>query len=168
MFVVLVRAQKCSNGNYFSTKKQACAPCPRGRFGSFGTCVSCPRGRFGNALGIESALDCGLCEPGTYQTEPGAIACEGQCPDGTYSTKWGAVGVDECKTCPRGLASYMCGFDTASVKSVLSDDEIRVSNRFPSSSFAAGDEPKRKSAGQFVTPKKCGGLNNVCMTRHIQ
>jgi hypothetical protein len=159
-----VRAQKCSNGNFYSTKKGTCIPCPRGRFGSLGTCVSCPRGRFNSALGIESVLDCELCEPGRFQPNTGGITCEGTCPEGTYSTKWGSVGVEECKTCPRGLASYMCGFDTASVQKVVPDDEVRLANRFPSSAFGRVESKPRPN----TPPKKCGGMNNVCLTRHIQ
>jgi hypothetical protein len=157
----LAWAQKCPNGNYFSTRANGCKPCPRGRFGNLGTCVTCPQGKYNNALGIESVLDCNLCEPGTFQPDLGAITCGSKCPDGTYSTKWGATSIDDCKTCPRGLASFQCGFDVEK----NTNDESKV----PSSAFvsSSGARTKRQSTN-YVNPNKCGGLNNVCMTKHIQ
>jgi hypothetical protein len=159
----LTRAQKCTNGNYLSQRMNACKPCPRGRFGSFGTCVTCPQGRYNNALGVESVLDCNLCEPGTYQSDVGSVTCGSKCPDGTYSTKWGSTSSDDCKTCPRGLASYQCGFDVEKRTNVVVDKN----NRFPSSAFVSSGT-RTNTKQHYVSPNKCGGLYNVCMTKHIQ
>jgi hypothetical protein len=151
---IIVHAQKCPNGNYFSARLDACKPCPRGRFGNLGTCVACPQGKYSNSLGIENVLDCNLCEPGTFQTDSGSTSCESKCPEGTYSTKWGSTSLVDCKTCPRGLASYQCGFDV--------EKKAIVESKVPSSAFVS------KTNTKYINPNKCGGLNNVCMTKHIQ
>lgn len=153
----------CSNepGTFYSKSAQKCVPCPRGRFSASNTCVQCPAGTFSSRSGISSVLDCELCAPGTFQTSPGGIVCDGACPDGTYSTKWGSDSVVNCKTCPRGLASYQCGFDTIPHKKTLEDPQTT----FYSSMF--GDHSTRsKPTGQASA--NCGKLNNVCMHKHIQ
>jgi hypothetical protein len=149
----------CTNepGTFFSKSAQKCTPCPRGLFSASNTCVKCPVGKYSNRSGVASVLDCELCAPGTYQTVPGGIFCDGTCPDGTYSTKWGSDSRDDCKTCPRGLASYQCGFDISTVHKPQEDPQTS----FYSSMF--GDsKPKRESQNA------CGRRNNVCMTKHIQ
>jgi hypothetical protein len=156
-------AQKCPNGNFWSTRSNGCKPCPRGRFGNLGTCVACAQGKYSNSLGIESVLDCNLCEPGTYQPDIGAVTCGYKCPEGTYSTKWGSTSLDDCKTCPRGLASYQCGFDVEK-----EEEATVVDNKFPSSAFVSKGTQTNTARRNYVNPNKCGGLNNVCMTKHIQ
>ncbi len=159
------QALMCSNepGTFYSKSVQKCVPCPRGRFAASNTCVQCPVGKYSNRSGISSVLDCEMCEPGTFQTTPGAVLCGGTCPDGTYSTKWGSDSVANCKKCPPGLASFQCGFDITPKQSSHEDPQIS----FYSSMF--GDHSTRsKPVRQATRGNTCGKLNNVCMHRHIQ
>lgn len=159
-----VQALTCSNepGTFYSRTAQKCVPCPRGRFASSNTCVQCPTGTFSNRSGITSVLDCELCAPGTFQTTPGGILCDGTCPDGTYSTKWGSDSQNDCRQCPRGLASYQCGFDITPEQKPREDPQTT----FFSSMF--GDHSTRSKSREGVRGNVCGKWNNVCMHRHIQ
>ncbi len=157
--------QQCSNepGTFYAKNEKMCVPCPRGRFAASNTCVQCPVGMYSNLSGITSVLDCELCAPGTFQTTPGGIVCDGMCPDGTYSTKWGADSQEDCKACPHGLASYQCGFDITPKRGSLEDPQTT----FYSSMF--GDHSTRSKTGrEVVRGNTCGKLNNVCMHKHIQ
>jgi len=156
----------CTNdpGTFYSKTVQRCVPCPRGRFAASNTCVQCPTGKYSNRSGISSVLDCELCTPGTFQTTPGGILCDGACPAGTYSTQWGSDSLDDCKACPRGLASYQCGFDTISNKKAQEDPQTT----FHSSMFKDHSSRSKPVREVIVRGNACGKLNNVCMHKHIQ
>ena len=158
------QALTCTNdpGTFYSQSVQKCVPCPRGRFAASNTCVQCPTGKYSNRSGITSVLDCELCAPGTFQTTPGGILCDGTCPDGTYSTQWGSDSQNDCKTCPRGLASYQCGFDISTVHKHQEDPQTT----FYSSMF--GESTRSKRTQEPLRGNVCGKLNNVCMHKHIQ
>jgi hypothetical protein len=155
----------CTNepGTFYAKNVNKCVPCPRGRFASSNTCVQCPTGKYSNRSGISSVLDCELCAPGTFQTSPGGILCDGTCPDGTYSTKWGSDSFTDCKTCPRGLASFQCGFDITHKQGSHEEDPQTT---FHSSMF--GDHSTRSKPVIISRGNVCGKMNNVCMHRHIQ
>lgn len=147
-------------GTFYSKSVQKCVPCPRGRFAASNTCVQCPAGKYSNRSGLSSVLDCELCAPGTFQTTPGGILCDGTCPDGTYSTQWGSDSQNNCKTCPRGLASFQCGFDITPRRHSSEDPQtIYYSSMF--ADHTTRSKPVREQ-------NACGKMNNVCMHKHIQ
>ncbi len=163
VFCSNVIKETCEGGYFYSKRTLRCLPCPRGRFGNLGACITCPPGKYNPSQGSEGALECQSCPPGTYTISHGSLQCESVCPTGKYSTKWGASSEEDCKDCPDGLASFQCGFDT--------EPDVRTHNSAIFESFNFVDQYYRKrtpTKQELVKSNKCGGLNNVCMTRHIQ
>jgi hypothetical protein len=72
------------------------------------SCAACPKGSYGDVPG---ALQCLLCQSGTYSSSAAAtspLACS-SCPVGTFSNKTGATDASVCTACLPGTQNSMMG-----------------------------------------------------------